>query len=333
MESAPDSHPAQVLTDRLPGSQEEVTEGGLRLSTEASPAAPSPSSPEDEHLGATLKVAADHRRSRRMGRARRFGLSFGVLVIFVALWWLITAAGWVKPLYLPSPASVWAAFVQSNSCRPVGADSSRIICGEQNYYMWEHLIASMQRIAVGVGAAVILGPIVGFLMASVGWLNTALEPYLNFLRSLPPLGYIGLLIVWFGIGNTSKYWLLFLAAFPPIVIAAINGVRGVRQDQIHAAQSMGASRWQVGTQVVLPSTLPELIGGIRIAVGFAWTTVVAAELNAGIPGIGGLAYVSGQQLQTALTIACIIVIGLAAVALDALIKHLGALVVPWYGKA
>ena len=289
-----------------------------------------PPAPAD-HLGQSLKVVADHKRSRRTRRFRKLALSAVVLVVFIAIWWLVTAAGWVKPLYLPSPKAVWDAFVQSNSCRTVGAD--RTVCGEQNYYMWEHLLASLQRISVGVGVAVILGPVVGFLMASIQWLNDALEPYLNFLRSLPPLGYIGLLLVWFGIGNTSKYWLLFLAAFPPIVIATINGVRGVRQDSIQAARSMGASHWQVGRHVVLPSTLPELIGGIRIAVGFAWTTVVAAELNAGIPGIGGLAYVSGQQLHTALTIACIIVIGLAAVALDAIIKHLGTMLVPWYGKA
>lgn len=286
---------------------------------------------ETDPLGQSLRVAADHRRSRRTQRFRKLGLSSAVLVVALAVWWLVTRLELVPALYLPSPAAVWDAFVQSNTCREL--DSGRTICGEQNYYMWEHLIASMQRIAVGVGVAVVLGPLVGFLMASIGWLNTALEPYLNFLRSLPPLGYIGLLIVWFGIGNTSKYWLLFLAAFPPIVIATINGVRGVREDSIHAARSMGASQWQVGRHIVLPATLPEVIGGIRIAVGFAWTTVVAAELNAGLPGIGGLAYVSGQQLQTALTIACIIVIGLAAVALDALLKHLGTLLVPWYGRA
>lgn len=286
---------------------------------------------ETDPLGQSLRVAADHRRSRRTQRLRKLGLSSAVLVVALAVWWLVTRLELVPALYLPSPGAVWDAFVQSNTCRDL--DSGRTVCGEQNYYMWEHLIASMQRIAVGVGVAVVLGPLVGFLMGSIEWLNTALEPYLNFLRSLPPLGYIGLLIVWFGIGNTSKYWLLFLAAFPPIVIATINGVRGVREDSIHAARSMGASRWQVGRHIVLPATLPEVIGGIRIAVGFAWTTVVAAELNAGLPGIGGLAYVSGQQLQTALTIACIIVIGLAAVALDALLKHLGTLLVPWYGRA
>jgi taurine transport system permease protein len=314
----------------------QITEGGTHLSGDGIDSPQTRAAPSDLYSmeqGQTARVAAAHRRAARTGRARRLVLRLGVLVVFVAGWWLVTALGWVRPLYLPSPAAVWDAFVGANSCAPLAEGSDRIVCGEQGYYLWGHLVASLQRIAVGVGVGIVLGLVVGYLLATVGWLGTAFEPYLNFLRSLPPLGYIGLLIVWFGIGDLSKYWLLFLAAFPPIVIATMNGIRGIREDRIHAAQSMGANRWQVSTQVVLPSALPEVIGGVRIATGFAWTTVVAAELNAGIPGIGGLAYVSGQQLQTALTIACIIVIGLAAVALDAIIKYLGAVLVPWYGKA
>ncbi|WP_219588432.1 ABC transporter permease [Kocuria flava] len=104
-------------------------------------------------------------------------------------------------------------------------------------------------------------------------------------------------------------------------------------DRTNAALSLGASRTQVATQVVLPSSLPSILSGVRLAAGFAWTTVVAAELNNGIPGFGGLAYLSGTQLNTPLTIACIITIGLVAVALDALIVRLGHVLVPWQGKA
>jgi len=136
-----------------------------------------------------------------------------------------------------------------------------------------------------------------------------------------------------GIGEISKMGLLFLAAFPPITMATISGVRGVQEERIFAALSLGASRLQSLTHVVLPSTLPEVINGIRIAIGFAWTTVVAAELNNGIPGIGGLAYLSGTELKTPLTIACIIVIGIAAILLDLAIKSLEKVLVPWRGKA
>lgn len=256
-----------------------------------------------------------------------------VLVVTLALWWLVTRLGLVRPLYLPSPGSVWLAFVKANTDHPIAPGVDRIVRGEQNYYLWEHLLASLQRIAIGVGGAIVFGIPLGLLMSTVKWIGIMTEPYLNFLRSLPPLGYIGLLIVWFGIGDTSKIWLLFLAAFPPITMATISGVRGVREDMVNAALTLGASRRQALTTVMIPSTLPEVMNGIRIAVGFAWTTVVAAELNNGIPGIGGLAYAAGTELNTPLTIASIIVIGVAAVVLDWLIKLAENLLVPWRGKA
>ena len=278
-------------------------------------------------------AVATPRPRRRRQRSRAAAVKLGVFAVLLLLWWAVTAARLVEPLFLPGPGAVWDAFVRANSCHPISTGVDRIVCGEQNYFLWEHLLASLQRIAAGVSAAVVVGVTLGFLMGTVKPIATVVEPYLNFLRSLPPLGYIGLLIVWFGIGDVSKIWLLYLAAFPPIAMATIAGVRGIRPTRVHAVQSLGASRWQVVQHVVLPSSLPSIVEGIRIAVGFAWTTVVAAELNNGIPGIGGLAYISGTQLQTPLVIACIIVIGLAAIALDALIKVVGGLLVPWHGKA
>jgi len=224
-------------------------------------------------------------QDRRRQLLRRVLVRIAALAIFLAFWWLITSLALIKPLYLPSPSAVWHAFVLSNTDHPIAPGVPRMVKGEQNYYLWEHLIASLQRIGVGVGWAIVFGPILGFVMASFRPIATIIEPYLNFLRALPPLGYI---------------------AFPPITIATINGVRGVREERINGALSLGASRLQTITHVVLPSTLPEVISGIRIAVGFAWTTVVAAELN---------------------------VIGIAAILLDLAIKGVEKILVPWRGKA
>ncbi|NPC97538.1 ABC transporter permease [Nocardioides sp. zg-DK7169] len=272
------------------------------------------------------------RPPRTAARLRRAGVHALSLAVLVAAWWLITRLELVRPLYLPGPGAVWDAFVQANTDHPVREGSDRMVRGEQNHYLWEHLLASLRRIAIGVGAAIVVGVPLGLLMATT-WVGVVLEPYLNFLRSLPPLAYIGLLIVWFGIGDTSKIWLLFLAAFPPVAMATISGVRGVREDMLNAARSLGASRRQVLTSVALPATLPEVLTGVRVAVGFAWTTVVAAEIANGIPGIGGLAYLAGEQLNSALVIACIVVIGLAAIALDLGLKSLERALVPWRGKA
>lgn len=283
---------------------------------------------------ATAAIAKQSTREPRFNRqkARRYGTFLSSLIVLIALWWSITATQIVKPLFLPSPGAVWHAFIRANTCHPMSAGSTQIVCGEQNYFLWQHLVASLDRIGIGVGIAIVFGILLGFLMGAVKSINTVLEPYLDFLRSLPPLGYIGLLIVWFGIGDVTKVWLLFLAAFPPITIATVNGLRSVKTDRINAARSLGGSWLQVQWFVVLPSSLPSILNGIRLATGFAWTTVVAAELNNGIPGIGALAYLSGTQLQTPLTIACIIVIGIAAIALDAVIKLITRLLIPWQGR-
>ena len=269
-------------------------------------------------------------RLLRRNRHRLAGLVF--FLVLLGIWQLIAVSGSVDPMFVPSPGDVWRAFVDANSCRePEGG--GRVICGEQNYFLWQHLVVSLERIGIGILAGVVVGVMLGLLMGTVKWARILLEPYLHFLRALPPLGYIGLLIVWFGIGDVSKIWLLFLAAFPPITIATLEGVLGVSEDRVLAARTLGASRMQTLWRVVIPSALPEILTGIRVAIGFAWTTVVAAELNNGIPGIGGLAYVSGTQLQTALTIACIIVIGIAAIILDRGVAALARWAVPWNGRA
>ena len=254
------------------------------------------------------------------------------LVAFLAAWWAVTAAKLVSPLYLPSPAAVWDAFVKANTCNPIAAGSDRIVCGVQQYFLWQHLLMSLERIGVGLALAIGFGVLVGFVLANVTVLNRLVMPYINFIRALPPLGYIGLLIVWFGIGDTTKIWLLFLAAFPPIVLATIDGISSVNRDRLNSALSLGANRLQLLVHVMFPSTLPSILNGIRLAVGFAWTTVVAAELNNGIPGIGALAYLSGTEMNTPLTIACILVIGVAALVLDGLIQLVIRALTPWVGK-
>jgi taurine transport system permease protein len=159
------------------------------------------------------------------------------------------------------------------------------------------------------------------------------EPFVNFVRSLPPLAYFTLLIIWFGIDDTAKVWLLFLAAFAPIAIATMAGVESVRRERTDAARSLGANGFQVLVHTVFPSALPDVFTGIRLAVGFTWTTIVAAETVNGIPGIGGLAWATKKQLRVDIAVLCIIVIGLTALALDFVVRMAERIVVPWKGRA
>ena len=261
-------------------------------------------------------------RTRTAARVRTTSLRILSLVIVLGGWWLLTALEIWKPLILPSPAKVWDAFQQS-----ISSEGRRR--GLSGHFLWEHLGASLDRIGRGMVWAIVVGPLLGLLLATVRPLRTIVEPWITFLRSLPPLGYFPLLILWFGIYDTSKIWLLFLAAFPPITLATFSGVGRVRRDRIDAARSLGASRLQVLRSVVLPSALPDVITGLRVALGFAWTTIVAAETSNGIPGIGGLAWATQKELRTDVAILCVIVIGITAIVLDQLIQLGDRLLVPW----
>ncbi|MBF4552670.1 ABC transporter permease [Corynebacterium suicordis] len=252
----------------------------------------------------------------RFIRLLQVGTLFGVLL----LWWVVTTFAKIDPVILPGPGAVLRQLVDSNICRPAGKGSARMQCGVQGYFLWQHLLATVQRIAVGLGAGVILGVLLGWLLSMNSVVRAVVDPYLGFLRALPPLGYIGLLIVWFGIGDVSKVVLLFLATFPAVTVGTMTGFARVKADWVRAAETWGATRAQIFRRVQVPGALPEILTGIRIASGLAWSAIVAAEMNNGIPGIGGLAYISGTQLNTALTIGSIIVIGLTALAFDLFIQ-------------
>lgn len=266
------------------------------------------------------------RRELRRARVNRIGVRALSLAVLVFVWWLVAELNIWDDLFVPDPAAVWQRFIESETTHDGQV-------GLSGYYLHEHLWASLVRIASGVGAAVVFGTALGLALATSRKFQLIVEPYVNFLRALPPLAYFSLLIIWFGIENTSKIWLLFLAAFPPIALSVLSGVRGIPQQRLDAIRALGADRWQTLRHVILPSVLPELFTGIRLAIGFAWTTIVAAETVDGIPGIGGLAWSTKKFMQTDVAVLCIIVIGLAAILLDQGVKAIERRAVPWRGKA
>jgi taurine transport system permease protein len=260
---------------------------------------------------------------RRAARVLARALSLAVLL---GVWWAVTEAEVWSDLIVPSPTATWDAFVQS-----VTSDGPRR--GLSGYLLWEHLRASLERIAWGVFWGTVIGVPLGLLLASVRTVRVIVEPYVSFLRSLPPLAYFSLLIIWFGIEDTSKIWLLFLTAFPPICLATMAGVERVRPEHIEAARALGAGRLQLVRVTILPSIVPDVLTGVRLALGFAWTTIVAAETNNGIPGIGGLAWATKKELRSDVAIVCVIVIGATALLLDHGVRRIEHRLAPWKGRA
>lgn len=259
-------------------------------------------------------------RKARAGSLANAGITAGVILAILVLWWIITAVHLVKPLFVPTPVATWDAFVNA------------VQNGYQGHSLLVHLMISLRRVAVAFAVAVILAVPLGILVGVNRRLEAAVDPLVNFYRVLPPLAYYTILVIWLGIGEMSKMALLFLAGFPPIFIAVIDGIRGIPADRVDAARSLGASKTQVLRAVIMPSLLPSIFTGMRVSLGFTYTTVVAAEMVAANTGVGWMVLDASRYLKSDVIFMGIIVMGITGVLLDAAVKYSARRIVPWQGK-
>lgn len=247
-------------------------------------------------------------------------LSIVTIAVLLFIWWGVTALGLVKPLFVPPPGAIVAKFADIWTAGFTGTP------------FWQHVAISTARVFGAFLLACAIGIPLGLAMGISPVMRGIFDPPIEFYRPIPPLAYLPLMIIWFGIGETSKVLLIFLSVFAPIALGARAGVRSAAIEQIHAAYSFGASRWQVLTQVILPSAMPEILTAMRVGIGFGWTTLVAAEMVAATKGIGYMVLTASQFLQTSTVIMGIIVIAAIAYAFDMLMRFVERKVVPWKGK-
>jgi taurine transport system permease protein len=283
--------------------------GAWRMITEGAPA-PAPSRPSSP-------------RARRPDRRWRVEplITAATLAAIVLLWFYVAQHHLVSELFVPAPPNVWLAFTET------------LVDGYRGHSLLEHLWASLGRVLMAfVGAALVAVPL-GLAIGVSSKIAAVFDPLIEFYRPLPPLAYYTLLVLWFGIDNRSKVLLLFLAAFPPLVISAASGVRGVREVWINGARSLGASRWQTFRYVIFPACLPDIFTGLRVAIGFTYTTLVAAEMVAAVDGIGWMVLDASKFLQSDIIFMGILVMGLTGMLLDRVIRIAERRVVPWRGKA
>ena len=223
-------------------------------------------------------------------------------------------------LYLPAPEVVAERFVLLNQE------------GYQNFTLWQHTRYSLQRVLLGFLFGALIGIPIGYAMGLTNWSRGWFDPIVEFMRPVPPLALIPLMIIWFGIGEVSKVILLFLAALWIMVIAARSGVSGVAITKVHAAYSLGASKWQILSRVIIPNSLPEIFTGARVAMGVCWGTVVAAELVAAEVGLGKMIVVASKFQLTDIVLVGIILIGVIGFTIDQGMRMLENWLVPWKGK-
>lgn len=272
-------------------------------------------------LGPTLRKAPKRATPKPVARDRGTVLIGSVtLSLLVGLWFAASHYEWTSSLFLPSPAEV------ALQLHVVATD------GYAEGTLLTHIGSSLWRIGAALALATVIAIPLGLAMGLNRWTRGVFSIPIDLYWGLPPLAYLPLMIIWLGIGETSKIVLLTLSTFAPICFSAQAGVRSVPTERINAALSLGANQWQIFTTIILPSALPEILTGFRIAVGAGLSTLVAAELIAARSGLGYMIMSAANFLATDVVFVGLIVIAALAFSLSASLRWLERRLVPWKGK-
>jgi taurine transport system permease protein len=247
-------------------------------------------------------------------------ISISTFFIIGMFWFVITKFEFVSPLIVPSPLSVLHSFQEVLST------------GYKGISLPVHILDSMTRLLTGYVLAAILGILLGLASGYTSKFRAVFDPIVEFYQSLPPLAYYTILIIWFGIGDLSKVVLLFLAAFAPMFIASMAGVKNVKTEYIQGAYNLGASKWQTFYNIIFPASLPYIFTGLRTSIVASYGTLVAAEMVAGVSGLGWMVIDASRFLRSDIIFMGLIVMGVISVILDRTLRFAEAKIVPWKGK-
>jgi len=195
-----------------------------------------------------------------------------------------------------------------------------------------HIWDSFLRVFLGLSLGIIFGVPLGIFMGLSRFAKGFFDPLVELYRPVPPLAWAPLVITVFGIDNVGKVFLLFMVSLSIMIISARAGASGTQLSKIHAAHSLGASRWQILRNVIFPNSLPEILTGIRVAVGMCWGTLVAAEFLAGTTGIGFVENVARKYMQYEVIWITIFVMGMLGLLFDVTIRKIIDKTIPWRGK-
>jgi taurine transport system permease protein len=254
---------------------------------------------------------AAYRRARRRAHTRRLATGAAGL-LGLAVVWQIAASIFRDPVFLPSVTQTAATFLHYFN-RPYPSQGSPL---------WYDALTSLRRILIGFSIGVAVGVALGAAMSSSRVVRHLIDPVIEVLRPLPPLAFIPLFIIWFGIGELPKVILIIIGVTPIMAVTTVAALGEVPEDLRLCARTLGASRFYTLLQVQLRSALPGILTGMRISMAGAWTSIVAAELIAATSGLGYLIQQAGDYLNTALVLSGIICIAVIALILDACIRGL-----------
>ena len=244
---------------------------------------------------------------------RKLLLILAPFALVLLAWWGLDAAGKLNPFILPGPAAVF---------RVLGKD---LLSGE----LLSSAASSLWRVGVGFGLSLVTAVPLGVLIGMSRRARLLADPLLKFLRPIPPIAWIPLAILWFGIGNGPSYFLTMIASFFPVLTGTIAGIENVSRQHLAVAHCFEATRRSILWDILLPSALPMMISGIRTGFGFAWMAVVAAEMIATRSGLGYLIFISQDMLRTDQVLVGMLAIGVIGLVVDTLFVRLRDRLVHW----
>ncbi|MET1029756.1 ABC transporter permease subunit [Domibacillus tundrae] len=249
----------------------------------------------------------------------RFISFISVIVLFV-IWFAVTNLGWVDSYFIPQPQAVWSSFVLL------------ITEGYKGASLLTHISNSLFRLFTALLFAFITAVPLGLLCGYSNYIRAIFDPIIEFYRPLPPLAYYALLVLWLGIEDESKIALLYLSAFAPLFIATVASVQKLPGDRINAALSLGAKKRNILWHIILPSCQPDILTGLRTAIGITYATLVAAEMVAATSGIGWMVLDASKYLRSDIVFVGIIIMGVIAILLDGLLRLYQSRRFSWVGK-
>lgn len=243
---------------------------------------------------------------RKLTPIQAVGLPLLAIAVLLVIWTLVSISGFFPPSAFPAPPAVLTGFGEEIRTGRLFAD----------------LVTSLFRVSCGFALAVVTGIPIGVWMGQKAWLRAAMLPIVNFFRNLSPLAWIPFAILWFGVGDASPIFLIFLSVFFPMILATMAAVEGIPAVYLRVADDYGLSHSDKLFRVTLPAIMPQIITTLRVTAGVAWLVVVAAEMIAGRDGLGFAVMDSRNGLRTDLLLVAMIVIGIVGVAIDRILVRL-----------
>ncbi len=242
-----------------------------------------------------------------------YGLS---ILCFLMIWhWAAVTSKYST--YMPTPAHVFRELLRIAQERLAGKD------------LWGHLWASIHRVLIGFVIGAGIGVPLGLFMALNRYVNALVKPVFDLFKPMPPISWISLSILWFGIGEESKVFIIAIGALVPALINSFNGIRLVDPALYDAIRMLGANRWQQMIEVTLPAGFPALFAGLQISLSVAWSCVLAAELVSARSGMGFIIVLGMTMSNPAMIVSGMIVIALTAYLITLMLSKLERIVCPW----